>query len=284
MNVRIDAKQLFPFIKAFYELSGIKIAIYDDCMNEILSYPENRSAFCTMLEVREDLKTKCDACDGRYRRECVESGKTIIYKCHAGLTEMIAPLTDRGTTIGYVICGQITNRGDREAFVQDVLERCRGYGLEESEMLQKLTAIRYYSNDQLDATVQIINALASYIVLQKWIYVAGKPLEQQIVDYIENNLEKELSLDDLSRRFAMSKSELYLCTAERMPEGIARYIRARRLAKAKSDIEKFPEKPLWKIAEDAGFPNYEYFLRVFKKETGESAAAVRRGQKKKREK
>ena len=33
MNIIIDVEQLLPLIQAFYELSGIKIAIYDNQFN-----------------------------------------------------------------------------------------------------------------------------------------------------------------------------------------------------------------------------------------------------------
>ena len=69
----------------------------------------------------------------------------------------------------------------------------------------------------------------------------------------------------------MSKAKLYSTTKLYMPEGIAKYIRKRRIQAAEENIRKKPDKPLWKVAEECGFDDYNYFLRVFRTETGKSA-------------
>ena len=61
-----------------------------------------------------------------------------------------------------------------------------------------------------------------------------------------------------------------------MPEGIAKYVRWRRLEAAKDEIMKHPEKPLWKVAEETGFEKYDYFLRLFKTQTGTSAVELKK--------
>lgn len=277
MNVTIEADQLRPFIGAFYEFSGIKIAIYDNCFKEVLTYPEKRSDFCSMLEYNPLLKAKCDACTARLCRECADTNRTIVYKCHAGLTEVVAPLSEHGVTIGYVIYGQITNQEDRDVFISDVLKRCAAYELDVEEMSEKLKSIKYYSNAQLESTLKIINALASYIILKKWIYLSDKPLALKLIEYIDGHLAEDLSVPALCKKFAISKSELYQCTTEYMSEGIAKYVRRRRVEAAMEMIRRNKDKPLWKVAEEIGFKNYEYFLRVFKADTGISATALRRG-------
>ena len=60
-----------------------------------------------------------------------------------------------------------------------------------------------------------------------------------------------------------------------MPEGIAKYVRWRRLEAAKNEIIKHPDKPLWKIAEETGFERYDYFLRLFKSQTGTPAGKLK---------
>ena len=276
MNVKIDVTQLLPLIKAFYELSGIKIALYDNNFNEILTYPEHKGDFCSMLEQRPELCKKCNDCAARLCRCCALSKQPSIYKCHAGLTEVAAPLIDNGIIIGYVIYGQITNEADRDLFISDVLFHCNKYDLPQAEMQEKLKSVRYYTDTQLSATLEIINALTSYIILKRLIYVSQKPLELQLMEYIEKNLSADLSVPALCREFALSKSELYSCTRTYMPEGIAKYVRWRRIEAAKDEILKHPGKPLWKISEEVGFDNYDYFLRTFKSQTGISAGSLRK--------
>lgn len=276
MNVNIDVTQLLPLIKAFYELSGIKIAIYDNNFAEILTYPKDKGAFCTMLEQQPHLLQKCDDCAVSLCTSCALLKRPNIYKCHAGLTEVAAPLIDNDIIIGYVIYGQITNESDRDRFISDVLFRCNEYGLPQAKIQEKLKSVRYYTETQLSSTLEIINALISYIILKRLIYVSQKPLELQLVEYIEKNLGTDLSVPALCKEFAISKSELYSYTKTYMPDGIAKYVRWRRIEAAKDEILKNPEKPLWKISEEVGFDNYDYFLRLFKSQTGISASCLQK--------
>lgn len=276
MNVTIDVRQLLPLIRAFSELSGIKIAIYDNLFNEILTYPENKGEFCTILEKQPHLRQKCDQCVEELCSACALSKQPSIYKCHAGLTEVAAPLIDNGIIIGYVIYGQITNEPDQDLFIRDVLTHCERYGLPPEEVKESLKHVRYYTNAQLSSTLEIINALISYILLKRLMYVSQKPTELLLVEYIEQHLTCDLSVPTLCKEFALSKSELYSCTKTYMPQGIAKYVRWRRIEAAKDEILKHPEKPLWQIAEETGFDNYDYFLRIFKAQTGVSAGNLKK--------
>lgn len=275
MNIIIDVERLLPLIQAFYELSGIKISIYDNQFKEILTYPESKGAFCSILEKYPHLCQKCDDCAANLCSACALLKHPNIYKCHAGLTEVAAPLIDNDIIIGYVIYGQITNEPNRELFIEDVLSQCHEYGLSDSEVLESINTVRYYSNDQLSSTLVIINALISYIVLKRMIYISGKPIELQLIEYIENNLCADLSVPALCKKFSISKSALYSYTKTYMPEGISKYVRWRRLEAAKNEIIKHPDKPLWKIAEETGFERYDYFLRLFKSQTGTSAGKLK---------
>lgn len=258
-------------IKAFYNLSGIKIAIYDNSFKEILSYPEEKSEFCSMLENDEKLSARCDKCTAELCHKCALMRKPIVYKCHAGLTEVIAPLELDSVTVGYVIYGQITNEENREKFISDVKENCKNYGLCEKEIENALASIKYCSDTEINATLEIVNALTLYIVYKGLAYVSDSPMGLKIAEFIDKNLAEDLSVSRLCKEFAVSKAKLYNATKLYMPEGIAKYIRKKRIESAKENMKKNPLKPLWKVSEEAGFEDYEYFLRVYKAETGKSA-------------
>lgn len=265
MNMQIDSQKLLPLITAFYGLTGMKIAIYDNHFNEVLTCPEDSCPYCKEIWQCRGREV-CDQYTASMCKKCQESKKPILYTCHAGLTEVVSPLTENETVIGYAVCGQVTSQPDRKK----LLEQCGGSGIpvEKRELL--LRDVKYMSHAQIEATLQIINALVSYIILQKMIYASEKPVGLQIAEYIAQNVTADLSVSSLCRKFAMSRSRLYLVTQEYMPYGIAKYIKKCRMDAAAAAIEAHPEKPLWVIAQESGFEHYEYFLRVFRKEIGKS--------------
>lgn len=277
MNIQIDSQKLLPLIKAFYQLTGMKIAIYDSDFEEILTYPEDSCAFCEEIWRCNGGRGVCDQYTAGMCKKCQDSQQTIVYTCHAGLTEVISPLAENGIVIGYAVCGQVTNQQDRALLLQSVLHRCSKLDISPERTQILLEDVRYCSDLQIESTLQIINALVSYIVLQKMVYISDKPIGLQIAEYIADNISDDLSIDALCRKFAMSRSRLYLVTQFYIPDGIAKYIKKCRIHAAQAAIAANPRKPLWEISQEAGFDNYEYFLRVFKKETGVSPVATKGG-------
>lgn len=263
MNIQIDRQTLLPLVKAFYELTGMKIAIYDSDFCEVLTYPEDSCPFCK--EIWHCCgRNICDRYTAAMCKKCQESKKTIVYTCHAGLTEVVSPLTENGTVFGYAVCGQVTTQPDKNV----LLSHCGGLDIPSAKMRILLNDVKYLSHAQIEATLQIINALVSYIILQKMVYISEKPTGLQIAEYIGENISADLSVSALCHRFAMSRSQLYLVTQTYMPQGVAKYVKKCRIDAAAAAITANPGKPLWVIAQECGFDNYEYFLRIFKKETG----------------
>ncbi len=265
MNIQIDRQKLLPLIKAFYQLTGMKMAIYDSGFCEVLTYPEDSCPFCKEIW-RCRGREACDRYTAAMCKKCQESKKTIVYTCHAGLTEVVSPLTENETVFGYAVCGQVTSQPDRN----ELLRHCSGLGLPASKLQGLLEDVKYLSHSQIEATLQIINALVSYIILQKMVYISDKPVGLQIAEYIAQNVSADLSVSALCHRFALSRSRLYLVTQEYMPQGIAKFVKKCRIDAASAAIEAKSGKPLWVIAQECGFVNYEYFLRTYKKETGRS--------------
>ncbi len=274
MNIQIDSQKLLPLIKAFYQLTGMKIAIYGSDFEEILTYPEDSCTFCKEIWRCNGGRGICDQHTAGMCKKCQDSQQTIVYTCHAGLTEVVSPLAENGIVIGYAVCGQVTNQQDRTLLLQSVLQRSSKLDIPTAKIAELLDNVKYCSDQQIESTLQIINALVSYIVLQKMVYISDKPMGLQIAQYISDNISDDLSIDTLCRKFAMSRSRLYLVTQAYMPDGISKYVKKCRIHTVQAAIAANPRKPLWEISQEVGFDNYEYFLRVFKKETGVSPVSM----------
>lgn len=274
--MNIDVENLLSLIKSFYTITGIKVAVYDENFKGLITYPEENSRFCEYLAQSEETVKKCADCTAVQCQKCAGQKDTIIYKCHAGLTEVVSPIIENGVVLGAILFGQITNEPDRRALEKNVLESCKKYNLDENVILDKLSEIKYYSDDQLMATADIVKALTSYIILNKMVYIKEKPLGLQIIDYMSENLAEDLSVPSLCRHFAISKSKLYNSVNEYITGGIAGFIKKRRLEAAWNRILKNPQMPVWKICEESGFENYEYFLRAFKEHYGVSPSKLKK--------
>ncbi len=275
MIIKFNDKKLYELIESFYRLTGIKVAIYDCNFKEVLACPVQNSPFCRLIQKNKVSCRECIESTVKLCEKCSLKQTVIIEKCTAGLTEVIAPLSDGVSVIGYIMFGQITNERDRDVFLNEIFKRCEKYKLDKLKLKESAEKIPYYSDKQLEDASKILNALSVYIVYEKLVYSGELSVAHEMVKYIRENLEKDLSVCAICKKFYLSKSEVYKITKPYMPNGIAAFVRKERIKKA-CDLLIHTDLPAWKIAEQTGFSDVDYFLRVFKAEMGIPTAKYRK--------
>jgi AraC-like DNA-binding protein len=95
-----------------------------------------------------------------------------------------------------------------------------------------------------------------------------------VIGYINGHLNENLTLDELSRRFFVSK--YHLCRAFRQHTGTTflSYLTTKRIVAAQQMIKE--GIPVTEIAYRVGFRDYSSFYRAFRKQTGSAPAWERR--------
>lgn len=274
----IDTERLRELIRAFYNLTHIRVAVYNTTFEEILACPENYTPFCSMINDHAAACAACERSAAEMCEKCTMTHETIIEKCHMGLTELVAPVTDGTGVIGYIMLGQITTEPDRETFARNVLAKSEEYGLDRERVLEQMQNIHYYSGQQVLDSARVVNALASYIVVSNLIYPTETLQAQAVLEYISQHLAEDISVSALCRQFSISKSTLYRITRMYAPNGIAAYIRDLRCGKA-CELLLHTDWTVSHIAEAVGYSDTAYFLRSFKKAKGISAGNYRKKDK-----
>lgn len=87
---------------------------------------------------------------------------------------------------------------------------------------------------------------------------------EQALEYIDQNLHREISADELSNKAFMSKSHFFRTFKIILGETPTEYINKKRISLAKKLIQS-TGKNLNQIAYEIGFNNVNYFNRLFKK-------------------
>ena len=275
MITKADKSKLAPLIEAFYNLTGIKVAVFDTKLDKIFSYPKKDSPLCVLIQNANESEKLCEKSTEELCKKCSRCSSPLTFKCHAGLTEVVTPITNGSSVIGYIMFGQITDEKNSESFIKSVSEKCNDYNIDEQLLLSEAKKIPYYSDDKIESAAKILKALAGFIVYENIIYQANLDEAQRILGYISENLDKDLSASHLCKKFYLSKSELYKTTSPYTGGGIAAYVKAKRIEAAKELLKKTAKSTV-EIASEIGFSDASYFLRVFKKEVGESAANYRK--------
>ncbi len=97
---------------------------------------------------------------------------------------------------------------------------------------------------------------------------------REVFSYIEKNLDQKIALTDLTEICCMSVPSFSKKFKERTGMTTTEYINERRIERAKI-LLKNQKYSLWEIAEQTGFSNTNYLIRVFKKMTGQTVGEYR---------
>ena len=151
------------------------------------------------------------------------------------------------------------------------------YGLDQK--IQRMYEL--YQSDEANANVRMIAQMLDILVDVNQAYLEQRFLEgyenerashnekiDEVIRYITNNLDTKFTLDDLSRRFYISK--YYLCHEFRRVTGMSclEYIRQKKILEARILLQKgCPINEVWSLL---GFEDYSSFYRCFKKLSGMS--------------
>ena len=266
MALLFHDKELLELMENFYVLTGMRIVLFDENHIELISYPENTETFCSCMRKNPEFNKKCCDSDESAATACRRTQKLVISRCHAGLIEATAPITENGKIIGYMMFGQITDHKGKDEFraIMDAL--CKEYNADDniSELVKK---IKYRSKKQIHAASKILEACTGYIQLKEMVLLSEKRLIDRIEEYIEAHISEEITIEHLCKEFSLSRTRLYDLMRQYISGGVASFIRKKRLLFAKNLILTTP-KTIAEIASDCGFADYNYFLRVFKQEFG----------------
>lgn len=113
------------------------------------------------------------------------------------------------------------------------------------------------------------------LLLSLYIKPKSESVAQKISEYIEENIDRELSLSDLCNVFHYSKN--YIIRIFRKEFGMPpfEYINELKIKRSMYLLET-TSRPIEEIARECGYSNYSYFYRSFVKRTGTSPIQWRR--------
>lgn len=265
MPVQLQNDELSELMENFYVLTGIRMVLFDENYNEIISYPKNGTPFCSYMRQNAEFDCKCRLSDRTAFEKCRKSKDITVYKCHAGLIEATAPIMENGMIIGYIMFGQITDDKTKEELFGS---------FRDENIAHLIKKIKYKTKKQIYAASKILDACTGYILLKEMIKPSRRQLINNIEGFIESHIDEEISVQRLCREFSVSRTQLYEAVGKYINGGIAAHIREKRLLHAEK-LVKNTDKSVSVISSESGFSDYNYFLRVFKKRFGISPKKMR---------
>lgn len=264
---------LEDILRELHTVSGFRMSLYDAEGRQLCVYPKEMNPFCSLIQGEEEAL----ACCHRFDREAFErvrrTGEVTIYRCHCDLYEAVAPLYDFGVLSGYLMMGQVldTSRTSR----QQVISKAEAYGAGREALTRAARQIPCRTKEQIRSCISIMEMCAGYLSLSNYLRADRKDLPGNVRAYIGQHYEEPLTLESLCREFYCSRATLTASFRKAYGQSIVEYLTQVRMEVA-LDLLVRTDRKIGEIAEHCGYPDQNYFCKMFKRRYGKSPGEARR--------
>ena len=267
MNCIFDKEKLEKILSDFYSSTGIAITLYDANETVVATSPVY-SGCCAMIRTKHQCVESCDRSNLIHMQELSRDYSIKRYTCHAGLMETILPVIYDGILIAYLQIGQFRDAEKIYSSEEMIRKTAEEYGFDTDMLISLYRELPVVSEDKLKAICNILYILIKSFWEDGLIAYNRSMLSVKIEKYISENISKNIYIDDLCSRFLLSKNAIYKLFRDEFDMTVNEYITEKRLGAAKEYLVLDREYNVTEIALLCGFSDYNYFIRVFRKQTG----------------
>ena len=279
MNCIFDREKLGGVLSDFYSSTGIAIALYD-ARQEVVALSPVYSECCSYIRASGRCAGNCDRSNTEHMREVEEARVIKRYTCHAGMMETILPIIYEDILIAYLQIGQFRDAEAVYSAPDRLIATAEKYGLDRDVLLTLYEKLPTVSEDKLTAVCNILDIIIKSFWRDGLITYKRSMLSVRMEKYIEENLGEEIYIEELCDRFLLSKNALYQLFRNEFGTTVNGFITAKRIRAAQRYLTEEKALNVTQISSLCGFPDYNYFIRVFKKETGVTPLGFRKAAKK----
>lgn len=263
-----NLSKLHSLLKDFYTLTKIRITVFDETFRELIAYPDEISLFCQTVRTDPGAYEKCRQCDLEACKKASHRHSPYTYRCHAGLTESITPLYMGNIIIGYLLFGHVFSYDCYEEGWKNIMESCGSYKIDFQSLKKHCRELPLIQDNYISSASHIMQAVASYLCLDRMATLKHEELPVRIDDYITKHFTENIDAGSICAHFKIGKTFLYEISKQSYGVGIAEHIRNLRIAKAQKLLKENSDMNISQIAAECGFNDYNYFITVFRRIVG----------------
>lgn len=266
MGTVFHKKELLVLLQDFYCLTGLRAVVFDSFGMEVLSYPPELPAYCRLIRSVPNGKTGCYLCDQAACRKATRQKQTVIYPCHAGLIEVITPIQINDAVVGFLLLSHIVQGADEQGEWDYAQKCCGAYKVDADALREAYNALPRTPYPVLKSASDLL-ALAAAALYQKGLTrLAADSMQEKLSRYLAGHLHEELTSEALCQALSISRTGLYYLSRQTYGCGIHEQITRLRVQKAMKLLGDTSLSNA-QVGQQVGFPDDNYFYRVFRKQT-----------------
>lgn len=155
--------------------------------------PSGQSAFCAELRRHPEGDRRCHECDARWISRVRKYGRSWVYQCHAGLSEVIAPIVVNGKRVGEVMGGQIASAERLPNGFDDIWGRVQDIeGVERAVLARVFARVRVVDERTLAGIQSRLRAAARGLgaLIES---IAGLMSREALLGRVRSHLERDFA-------------------------------------------------------------------------------------------
>lgn len=250
MKVRYDVKKMKKILSSLSVLMGITMSFLDPDRKTLCSCLKEND-FCSALQSDINNKNRCNCSDNLILNKCLESKQFESHICYAGLFDAAMPIIKDDVFAGMLIMGRLRLSGNSE---MPPLPK---------DMKAKYEALPEINNEQIAA----LEILLPNVLFESAIFIENDGVFNEIIEYLNENLQKTISIEHICKKFHISKNSLYAYFSKHYEKTVNEFITDLKIEKSKQLLLSTKD-PIYLISENIGMTNHTYFCKLFKKKTG----------------
>jgi len=257
-NISLDlllSDEVCRLLDCFASTMKIQVVFYSRS-GEVLRRGRSfgNSRYCTLMQEKFFGISRCIELDNKMQKLCKKEDRAVLYRCHAGLYELIAPVKVLGEVAGFVMFGQF-RAGDE---IPD-------FAAAGQELVEAFAQLPDFDIDGAESLKDMINMLIGYIVDKELVSYSGSMKLQTLRYFINENFNKPVSLNQAAKFMHMSESSLTHFLRDNHHTSFKQLLIEKRLSHAE---KLWRENPGLSVAETAAMVGYDdphYFSRLYRK-------------------
>ena len=274
MKVHFDVEKLQKVMSDFYACTKITITLFDRNLNCITDVGEWQP-YCMQIGEKPELLEKCSGCNHDSCAKSLNKRSTVMYTCHAGVAEVVAPIFQNDTFIAYLMIGKFRDAEEVYSSPEMVTQAAEKYGLDKDKMLEDYYKLPVLDKKTIDSAISLLEILIYYFTGEKFFHYDHSVQFAAINQYIEDNLSEKITVEEICNHFRIPRHLLYATFDHESGDSIQEYIIKKRIRKAQRLLSD-TDLPVSQISTQVGYPEYNYFFRIFKERVGETPLHYRK--------
>ena len=270
MVINYDENKLKTASQDFYNVTGLGILIFHSNLVPFdFKYTQNE--YCKFIQKTKEGILGCYCSDRSLLEKCRQSRKTEMHICHAGLADVVVPIMYEQDVVAYILIGQMKIN----ASFEDAKKRISAACSDIDTAKKHYDKIALFDDVKIKSVVNLATMLAQHILFENILKPKQNRDIETAVDFINNNLDKRLSVEHITQSINISKNVLYKNFHERFGCTVNSYITEKRIEKS-IELLTYTDLSVEEISQPVGFSSAAYYSANFKKLKGVSPLKYRK--------